>query len=50
MIEAGDGAVSFYTGIAYGPVRVGVELLDRPPTGVAQEDWEVVEETTLSAT
>ncbi|MGX7724545.1 hypothetical protein [Rhodococcus sp. 5G237] len=50
LIDVGDGAVSFYTGIAYGPVRVGVELLDQPPTDPPQEDWEVIEETTLSAT
>ena len=50
LIDVGDGAVWFYTGIAYGPVRVGVELLDRPPTDPAQDDWEVVEETIVSAT
>ncbi|WP_157768886.1 hypothetical protein [Rhodococcus ruber] len=50
LIDVGDGAVSFYTGIAYGPVRVRVELLDRPPTDPPQDDWEVIEETTLSAT
>ncbi|WP_455902121.1 hypothetical protein [Rhodococcus gordoniae] len=50
LIDVGDGAVSFYTGIAYGPVRVGVEPLDQSPTDAPQGDWEVVEETTLSAT
>ncbi|MCK8672198.1 hypothetical protein M1M07_13840 [Rhodococcus sp. HM1] len=50
LIDVGDGAVWFYTGIAYGPVRVRVELLDRPPTDLAQEGWEVVEETIVSAT
>ncbi|WP_048774390.1 hypothetical protein [Rhodococcus ruber] len=50
LIDVGDGAVSFYTGISYGPVRVGVELLDRPPTDPPQKDWEVIEETTVSAT
>ncbi len=50
LIDVSDGAVSFYTGIAYGPVCVGVELLDRPPIDLAQEGWEVVEETTVSAT
>src|SRR5690606_36833148 len=50
LIDVGDGAVSFYTGIAHGPVRVGVELLDQLPTDDPQEDWEVIEETTVSAT
>lgn len=50
LIDVSDGGISFYTGIAYGPVRVGVELLDQPPTDPPQDDWEVIEETTLSAT
>ncbi|BDB62749.1 hypothetical protein RDE2_45430 [Rhodococcus sp. RDE2] len=50
LIDVSDGAISFYTGIAYGPVRVSVELLDQPPIDPPQDDWEVIEETTLSAT
>ncbi len=49
LIDVGNGFISFYTGIAYGPVRVRVELLDQPPTDILQDDWEAIEETTVFA-
>ncbi|MHC3370815.1 hypothetical protein AAI421_28435 (plasmid) [Rhodococcus aetherivorans] len=49
LIEVGDGFVAFYSGIAYGPVRVQVELLDHAPTDRADDGWEVIEETTVTA-
>ncbi|USI88413.1 hypothetical protein [Rhodococcus pyridinivorans] len=49
LIDAGQRFVSFYTGIAYGPVRVRVELHERTPDDDRTQDWEVVEETTIEA-
>jgi hypothetical protein len=46
--EPGNGAL-IRTGTFYGPVEVTVEVLDAPPTQTTGEDWERVEEVTLTA-
>lgn len=50
LLQAGPGFVTVLAGVAYGPVRVTVQLLDdAPPGDSAIDDWEVVEETALES-
>lgn len=49
LLDAGVGFVSFYTGVAYGPVHVSVALLDAAPAELDTSQWEVIEETALAA-
>ncbi|MDV7355753.1 hypothetical protein R4282_22430 [Rhodococcus oxybenzonivorans] len=49
VVEVGDGFVSFFAGITYGPVEVSVEVLDAAPTSTEVEQWEAVEETSIVA-
>ncbi|AOW93703.1 hypothetical protein BFN03_16440 [Rhodococcus sp. WMMA185] len=49
LLESGSGFVSLYTGIAYGPARITVSLLDHAPAESDPVAWEVAEETTLAA-
>ena len=39
-----------HTGIAYGPVRVGIEVLESAPHAEAFPEWEVIEEADLEVT
>ncbi|EKT80508.1 hypothetical protein WSS_A22078 [Rhodococcus opacus M213] len=43
LLEVGPGFATVYTGIAYGPVRVGVEVLESAPHAEAFPEWEVIE-------
>ncbi|WP_137726469.1 hypothetical protein [Prescottella subtropica] len=49
LLDAGPGFVSFYTGIAYGPARIVVRVLDEEPAGLDTASWEVVEESSIAA-
>ncbi|WP_064077174.1 hypothetical protein [Prescottella equi] len=50
LLDAGPGFVAFYTGIAYGPARITVDVLDQAPHGPDTAAWEVIEESSLTAT
>lgn len=48
LLEVGDGFVSFFTGIAYGPVEYTIAVSDdRPP--VEEDGWEVIEESAVES-
>lgn len=48
LIEVGPGFVSFYTGITYGPARLALDLLEHTPDTEATQEWEVIEESTIT--
>lgn len=48
LIEVGAGFVSFYTGIAFGPVEYAISVTDGPPE-LDFENWEVIEESEVVA-
>jgi len=50
LIEVGPGFVSFYTGITYGPARLALDLLEHAPDTEATQEWEVIEEATITTT
>lgn len=48
VIEVGPNFVTIMTGVAYGPVALTVEVLDRQPDDLdASSAWEVIEEATI---
>jgi len=49
LFDAGSDFLTVHTGIAYGPVSIGVEVLGDQPESTLFEDWENVAECTISA-